>query len=49
MNQAAQVSRTSSERALQPQVAVMEELGGEQLTGSGFEAEEPEVEFEEGD
>ncbi len=39
----------TSERPLQSQVAVIEQLGGELLTGSGFEAEEPEAEFEEGD
>jgi hypothetical protein len=48
MNQAAQAVPTSSEHALESQVAVIEEFGGERLTGSGFEAEEPEAEFEEG-
>jgi hypothetical protein len=47
MNQAAQASRISSARALQSQVAVIEQLGGELLTGSGFETEEPEAVFEE--
>ncbi len=47
MDQATQTALTSSERTLRSQVAVIEVLGGERLIGSGFEADDPEVEFEE--
>ena len=47
MDHAAQASQTVSEQTPRSREAVIADLGGEELTGSGFEAEEPEAEFEE--
>jgi hypothetical protein len=48
MDHTAHASRTPLEPALQSQALVIEELGGERLTGSGFETEEPRGNFDEG-